>query len=95
MGIGYMPFIVAIVMAICIAGAIVVHRAIEAKERIEMIKRGFVPKGYERIEQANSAANQSATNQQAALPTGYYHAGSPEWGAGLPTTAIRERVKEQ
>lgn len=92
MGIGYMPFIAAIVITVAIVIGTIAHHAIEANERIEMIKRGFVPKGYDRIEQAAAAVSQPIDNLQPAAPPSW---GSQEWNAGLPTTAMRERAKEQ
>jgi len=46
-----MPFIIPIVLFICLTISIIATRALTYRERVEMLKHGFVPKGYQPINQ--------------------------------------------
>ncbi len=82
----YLPFVVAIVLIVTIGVVNIVTRAIEYREKVEMLKRGYVPKGYVPINPVATAQSQptAAPASPAALPPAPWSA--QQWQEGVPTS---------
>ncbi|PZS01997.1 MAG: hypothetical protein DLM69_04405 [Candidatus Chloroheliales bacterium] len=79
---GFMPFIVGIVLIVTIGVVNIVNRAIEYRERVAMLQRGFVPKGYQPINPAATQPSQPVS--PSALPPAPWNA--QQWREGVPTS---------
>ncbi len=77
-----MPFIISIVLVICLTILIIVARALTYRERVEMLKRGYVPKGYQPINQQPQMHQPQMQQPQPDLR--YELPQLPEQGAPMP-----------
>ncbi len=90
-----MPYVVAIVLIITIGITVIVTRALEYREKVDMLQHGFVPKGY--APRANQPTNPTSANPpQIAAPAQPPQPLSSSWNAqdwreGVP---VGERAKE-
>ena len=82
----YLPFVVAIVLIVTVGVSTIVTRAIEYREKVDMLKHGYVPKGYQPINPAAAQSNEqpAAKSGPAALPFAPWSA--QEWSEGVPTS---------
>lgn len=83
-----MPYIVAIVIILVVGAMLyaIVTQALAYREKMEMLKRGFVPTGYQPINPAATHESQPTTqsDQPAALPPAPW--GAQQWQEGVQTT---------
>ena len=90
-------YIVVIVLIIAVAGSFttIFLSFVEYQEKIAMLKRGFVPKGYQPLPRNDAAQSptKSESDQPAALPPAPWSA--QQWQEGVPTSRyIGELAKD-
>ena len=79
-----LPFIIPIVLIITIGVVIIVTRAIEYREKVEMLKHGYVPKGYQPAQRNGAAQTPGQSEQPAALPPAPW--GAQQWQESVQTS---------
>ena len=82
----YLPFVVAIVLIVTVGVVNIVNRAIEYREKVDMLKHGLVPKGYQPINPAAAAPDKPSAPpaEPAALPPAPWN--PQQWSEGVPTS---------